>query len=40
VEIVVDFGHKVDVFSRRQVLTNDGILTKFNCRKACTNRSQ
>ncbi|KAI8381400.1 uncharacterized protein BYT42DRAFT_634634 [Radiomyces spectabilis] len=40
VEIVVDLGHKSDVFTRHQLLKDDQILTNFSGRKACMNRSE
>ncbi|KAI8065873.1 hypothetical protein BC940DRAFT_222284, partial [Gongronella butleri] len=39
IEIVVDLGHKVEVFICRQILKNDEVLEKFNCRKLSIARS-
>ncbi|KAG2218997.1 hypothetical protein INT45_007659 [Circinella minor] len=39
-EVVVDIGHKVEVYSRHDLLKNINILNKFRCRKGCVKRSQ
>ncbi|ORX52378.1 hypothetical protein DM01DRAFT_1061001 [Hesseltinella vesiculosa] len=39
-EIVVDAGHKVEVYSRHDLLHNNQILNKFHCRRECIKRSQ
>ncbi|ORX44037.1 hypothetical protein DM01DRAFT_1340591 [Hesseltinella vesiculosa] len=40
VEIVIDMGHKVEVYTRRQILKDDNVVAKFNCRIPCVNRSK
>ncbi|KAI9282285.1 hypothetical protein BY458DRAFT_552508 [Sporodiniella umbellata] len=39
-EVVVDVGHKVEVYSRYDLLKNIKVLNKFRCRRECVKRSQ
>lgn len=39
-EVVVDIGHKVEIYSRHDMLKNISILNKFRCRRGCVKRSQ
>ncbi|KAI7896476.1 uncharacterized protein EV154DRAFT_492417 [Mucor mucedo] len=39
-ELVVDEGHKITVFTRHELLHNDDIINKFNCRRGLVKRSR
>ncbi|KAI8369390.1 uncharacterized protein BYT42DRAFT_107918 [Radiomyces spectabilis] len=39
-EVIVDIGHRVEVYSRHDLLENPKILEKFRCRSACVKRSR
>lgn len=39
-EVVVDIGHKVEVYSRYDLLKSIKILNKFRCRRECVKRSR
>ncbi|KAG1175470.1 hypothetical protein G6F70_004089 [Rhizopus microsporus] len=38
-EIVIDKGHRVELFSRKQLLKDDEVLRLFRCRTKAVNRS-
>ncbi|KAI8970011.1 hypothetical protein BDF20DRAFT_825973, partial [Mycotypha africana] len=39
-EVTVDEGHKVSVFTRHELLHSDEIIRKFNCRQGHVKRSK
>lgn len=39
-EVVVDIGHKVEVYSRHDLTKNTRNLNKFRCRRECVKRSR
>ncbi|ORE06578.1 hypothetical protein BCV72DRAFT_121138 [Rhizopus microsporus var. microsporus] len=39
-EVVMNIGHKVEVYSRYDLLKNIKILNKFRCRRECVKRSR
>lgn len=39
-EMVVDIGHKVEAYSRYDLLKNIKALNKFRCQRECVKRSQ
>ncbi|KAI7896615.1 hypothetical protein EV154DRAFT_411329, partial [Mucor mucedo] len=39
-EVVVDIGHKVEVYSRHDLTKNTRNFNKFRCRRECVKRSR
>ncbi|KAI8093749.1 uncharacterized protein BX664DRAFT_113602 [Halteromyces radiatus] len=39
-EVVVDISHKVEIYSRHDILKNIKVIKKFRCRRPCIKRSQ